>query len=76
VPFWFIALLFIGSLLAGELLRPRPKDNSKPATLSDFNFPTADESRPIPVVWGTVSITGANIIWYGDLQSTQQHRHL
>jgi hypothetical protein len=74
VPFWFIALLFIGSLLAGELLRPRPKDNSKPATLSDFNFPTADESRPIPVVWGTVSITGANIIWYGDLQSTQLTR--
>lgn len=74
MPFWFIALLFIGSLLAGELLRPRPKDTSKPATLSDFNFPTADESRPIPVVWGTVSITGANILWYGDLQSTSLSR--
>lgn len=76
MPFWFIALLFIGSILAGELLRPRPKDNSKPATLSDFNFPTADESRPIPVVWGTVKIDGPNIIWYGDLQATQLSRNV
>lgn len=77
MPFWFIALLFIGSILAGELLRPRPKsDGTKPATLSDFNFPTADESRPIPVAWGTVKVDGPNILWYGDLQSVQLNRNV
>jgi hypothetical protein len=76
MPFWFLALLFIGSILAGDLLRPRPKDTSKPATLSDFNFPTADESRPIPVAWGTVKIDGPNILWYGDKQEVRLTRNV
>ena len=76
MPFWLLAVLFIGSIIAGELLRPKPRDTSKPATLSDFNFPTADESRPIPVAWGTVKIDGPNILWYGDLQQVQLTRSI
>lgn len=29
--------------------------------------PTADVARPIPVVFGTVTIKGPNVVWYGDL---------
>lgn len=76
MPFWLLAVLFIGSIIAGDLLRPKPKDTSKPATLSDFNFPTADESRPIPVAWGTVKIDAPNILWYGDLQQVQLTRNI
>jgi hypothetical protein len=32
--------------------------------------PVAEEGRPIPVVFGTVTVTGANVLWYGDLRST------
>jgi len=31
----------------------------------------AEEGRPIPVVFGTVTITGANVLWYGNLRSTK-----
>ena len=39
----------------------------KPASLSDVDAPTAEEGRPIPVVFGTVLLRGANVVWYGDL---------
>ena len=71
MPFFLIALLFIGFFILGELLRPRVKDNSRPATLKDFSFPTADPNRVIPVVWGTVKLDAPNVVWYGDLKSVR-----
>jgi len=50
------------------LLAPKP-EKPKPASLRDFDIPTADEDRPIPVVFGTVTITGPNTVWYGDLRT-------
>ncbi len=49
-------------------LAPKPPQ-PKPASLSDFDVPTAEEGRPIPVVFGTVTITGPNVIWYGNLRT-------
>jgi hypothetical protein len=28
--------------------------------------PTADAGRPVPVVFGTVTVKGLNVLWYGD----------
>ena len=39
----------------------------KAATLEDFDIPTAQEGRAIPVVFGTVTVRGPNVVWYGDL---------
>jgi len=39
------------------------------ASLDDFSLPTAEEGRPIPVVFGTVLITGPNVVWAGDLKA-------
>lgn len=55
----------------GELLRPKIVDNATPSSLKDFNFPTADESRAVPVVFGTVNMDGPNVIWYGDLKTVK-----
>jgi hypothetical protein len=63
-----IAIMVIASLLSAALA-PRPPA-PKPAALEDFDVPTADEGRPIPVVFGTVTVTGPNVLWYGDLGST------
>lgn len=64
----YIATLVISTAVS-YALAPKP-EKPKPAELDDFQFPTAEEGRPIPVVFGTVRITGANVIWYGDLSSS------
>lgn len=73
-----IDLIIIGLVLAvvsvalSELLRPKPKlESARPASLGDFNFPTAIEGRVVPVVWGTVKLAGPNVVWYGDLRQTK-----
>lgn len=59
--FIYLALLVLTIALAPKPVEP------KPASLTDFDIPTADNNRPIPVVFGTVVIKGANVVWYGDL---------
>lgn len=63
---WFIPLLLaiIFNVIA-YLLRPKPK-RAKPPEAKDLDNPTADAGRPIPVVFGTVTVKGLNVLWYGD----------
>jgi hypothetical protein len=70
VGFWIAFLQYIAVFLISELLRPKPDiENAKPASLGDFQFPTADEGRAVPIVWGTVRLNGPNIGWFGDLRA-------
>jgi len=46
------------------LIMPKPKQ-PKTAT-KDLEYPTAEAGRPIPKVWGKITITGPNILWYGE----------
>ena len=67
----FIARLVLGLLLSAiaYALSPRPKtETPRAAGLDDLSVPTAEEGRPIPVVFGTVLIRGANVVWAGDLK--------
>lgn len=66
--FFQIVLLIISYAISYALAPKPPKP--KPASLSDFDVPTADASRPIPVVFGTVLVTGPNVVWYGDLRTS------
>lgn len=68
MPFWLVLVLFAASIILGELTRPRIQDNAKASSLKDFNLPTADETRSVPVGWGTFLLDGPNVIWYGDLK--------
>lgn len=71
MAFWFTIFLFAAFTVLGDVLRPKPKDNTpKPSALGDFTVPTADSSRPIPAIFGTVLVGGPNCVWYGDLQVT------
>jgi hypothetical protein len=63
--FEYFVVLIVAALVVSALA-PRPP-SPKPASLNDFEVPTADQGRPIPVVFGTVTVTGPNVIWYGDL---------
>jgi len=61
-------VLWIGTTILSYLLQPKPEEPS-PASLGDFQVPTADSSRSIPVVFGTVLIKDPNTVWYGGLSS-------
>lgn len=67
-PFTAI-LVLVASAVLSIALAPKPQQ-PKPAALEDFEVPVAEEGRPIPVVFGTVTLTGANVLWYGDLRTT------
>lgn len=64
----YIAVIVVAAFVATALAPKPPKP--KPAALTDFEVPTAEEGRPIPVVFGTVWVTGPNVIWMGDLSVT------
>ena len=65
----FVTLLaLVATFLVGELLRPDPEqERLKPSGLGDFDFPTAEQDRFVPVIWGQVRLSGPNVLWYGDL---------
>mgnify|MGYP000266680068 FL=1 len=67
--FWNI-VLFIGAMALSYALRPKPKvTHARPAGASEFEVPTAQEGREVPVLFGTRRITGPNVVWWGDLAS-------
>ena len=65
---WEQIIYYIIVSLIAVALAPKPKPPKK-AALDDFDLPVAEEGRPIPVVFGTVNITGSNVLWYGDLDT-------
>lgn len=66
--FWTLVLL-VATVVLTEVLRPKPHlEDARPASLGDFQFPTATEGRVVPLVWGKVRMRGPNVVWYGDLR--------
>lgn len=66
---WEQILILVISLLVSYFLAPTPQ-TQKPASLDDFDIPSADEGKELGVVFGTVWIKSSNCLWYGDLKST------
>lgn len=65
--FFVTLLIYVAVFILSEILRPKPElEDAKPAGLGDFKFPTAQEDRVVPVLWGTVRQKGPNVVWYGD----------
>lgn len=62
---YYIVVLIAAAYLS-VALAPKPSP-PKPASLEDFDVPTAEQGREIAVVFGTVTVTGPNVIWYGAL---------
>jgi hypothetical protein len=64
--FWFI-VVFALAMVVSYALMPKP-ESRPPAGLGDFNVPTAEVGREIPVLFGTRELKGPNVVWYGDLR--------
>lgn len=64
----YIAIIIVSQVVTAAL-QPKP-EKPKAAALSEFDVPTAEEGRAVPVIFGTVWVKGPNVIWYGDLRTT------
>lgn len=68
-PWWLTLVLFAVFTAIGEIFRPKLQDGAPQASgLGEFQVPTAEENRAIPVVFGTTLVRGPNVTWYGDLR--------
>lgn len=64
---WQIVIAIILAVVS-YMLTPKPKSPQSEAT-KQLDAPTADASRPIPVVFGSMTIKSPNCLWYGDISS-------
>lgn len=62
---FYLAVIIVSSFIQAALA-PKPP-SPRPAAIEDFDVPTAEQGRPLPVIFGTVLVTGPNVLWYGDL---------
>lgn len=70
IPFLIQLVIAIAVAVIAYALMPKPKA-AKPPAAQDFESPTADAGRPVPVVFGTVTVKGMNILYYGDVQTVE-----
>ena len=68
--FWFQVALFVVSVIVSILLAPKATKQSAP-TPGEFDATTVDASSPVPVLFGTRLISSANLVWYGDVKTTE-----
>jgi hypothetical protein len=67
---WFLAVLFVGALVASLLLTPKPKfENARAQGLNDLQYPRAQEGAPVPLILGRVKMPGPNTTWVGDFEA-------
>jgi hypothetical protein len=67
---WNLILTWIATAVIAYALRPKPTTSTPtPATIADFDVPTAEDGREIPVLFGTREVQGPNVVWYGDMRT-------
>lgn len=64
-------LIGIALNIAGYLLMPKQKAAQPPST-EDLENPVSEAGMPVPVVFGTLTVKGLNILWWGDKLSRQR----
>jgi hypothetical protein len=65
MPWWLIIVAAVALTAITYLLMPKPK-TPKPEAMTDLEDPTAEAGRPIPVVFGTITVKGLNLLWFGN----------
>jgi hypothetical protein len=62
---WFALAVGLAINVVAYLILPKAKA-AKPAAATDMEDPTAEAGRPMPVPFGTITIKGSNLLWYGE----------
>lgn len=66
---WLAAAYLATVVLVSYALQPKVQ-NATPSGIEDLTVPSASRGIEIPVLFGTRKISGANVVWYGDLRTT------
>lgn len=69
VPLLLQLALGVAVQVIGYMLAPSSA-TAQPDEVTDMDDPTAESGRPIPVLFGEMEITGVNIIWFGEKETT------
>lgn len=67
---WMLLVMLV-MLIVSYALMPRPK-MAKPEAMKDMENPTAEAGRPVPVIFGTITVAGVNVLWFGDKQRVER----
>jgi len=60
MAFFLNLLLALALMVVAYLIMPKPKQEAP--EIKDMEDPTAEAGRPLPVVFGTVTVKGLNVI--------------
>lgn len=63
-----LAMMIISSALQ-ESAKAQPAQ-LKPPEPGTLDIPTAEEGRPVPVIFGTCIVKNSNTVWYGDADTS------
>ena len=63
---WWYLVVFVAAFVIAYATMPKPQ---RP-TVGTLTAPTAEEGRPIPVLFGSRWIAQANVVWYGNIATT------
>jgi len=64
--FWFALAMTLIFNVISYILRPKP-DTSGDWQSQDLRAPTADAGKPVPVVFGEITVVSPNVMFYGDI---------
>jgi len=67
---WAFAAQVVISLVLTALFSSSP-DAPDAATLEDFDAPMVGKGDSYAVIFGTFLLKSANVLWYGDLRTTE-----
>ena len=67
---WQQILVWVITTVIGSLLAPRPQKPAAPSA-GNLEVPIAEAGKPIPVLFGTRVSHQANVVWYGDVKTTE-----
>lgn len=65
MAFWIQLLVGLALNIVAYLIMPKPKPPQPPET-KDLEDPTAEAGKPVPVVFGSITVKGLNILWFGE----------
>ena len=67
---WVQIAIWVITTVIGMLLTPKPPKQAA-ATPGHLDVPVAESGKAIPVLFGTRVINQPNVVWYGDVKTTE-----
>lgn len=64
MAFFLNLLIALVLMVVAYLIMPKPKQQSP--EIEDMDDPVAEAGKPLPVLFGTMTIKGLNVLWFGD----------